>query len=182
RPPDFRGWAGMVVGGPLAVGDAVAVLPGGARTTITAIHTFDGPLERAEAGQSVTVCLADALDVGRGDLLAPVDQAPAVRHDLSAILCWMSERPLRPGDRLDVRLATRTVPALVDRFEARFDLDALAEVPPPAEFPLNALGRIHLRLAEPLAPDAYRDQPDTGGLVLIDPHTHDTVGAALVLP
>ena len=104
----------MVNGGPFRVGDPVVVLPQGARTTVRAIETADGPLQRAEVGLSVSVRLADHMDVSRGDLIAAVENAPQVTDTFEATVCWFQDRPLAAGDRLKIKHTTRVTPVVVE--------------------------------------------------------------------
>src|SRR5579862_9365672 len=152
---DYRGYAGAVAGGIWRAGDDVVVLPSGRRTRVAAIETLDGELDAAIAPQSVTIRLEDDIDVGRGDMLADPERPPVVASRLTAELCWMSERPLEPGARLAVKHTTRTVRALVDEIVSVVDMQTLEDRPAPERLDLNDLGVVRLRLAEPLAVDAY---------------------------
>ena len=175
---DYRGYAGAVACGVLHVGDEVVVLPRGQRTTVAAIDGPAGPLERAEAPLSVTVRLADDVDVSRGDLLAPADAAPAPVRELEATLCWLSETPARPGGRYLVKHAARTIRGRLDAVEHRLDVTTLDHEPADA-LELNDIARVALRLAEPLPVDAYADVRATGAFILIDEATNDTVAAGM---
>src|SRR5581483_2202803 len=163
---DFRGYAGQVAGGVWRAGDEVVVLPSGRRTRVAAVETANGPIEEAIAGQSVTIRLADDLDVARGDMLADPDRPPAVARELTARLCWMSERPLLPRARLLVKQTTRTAHALVDELVSVVDIDTLDDRPGPERMELNDLGLVRLRLAEPLAVDPYAENRATGAFIL----------------
>ncbi|MDA8311905.1 MAG: GTP-binding protein [Actinomycetota bacterium] len=174
-----RSYAGMVNGGALRTGDEVVVLPEGWRTTVTAIETYDGPLDEAPVGISVSVDVADDLDVSRGDLLADAKSPPSVLKDLVATVCWFSDRPLRGGDRLRVKHTTRTTPARVTGVTGRVDVHRL-EVAAADELVNNDIGIIELTTAVPLAVDAYRDDRITGSFVLIDEATNATVAAGMV--
>ena len=110
QPGGGRTYAGMVNGGPFRVGDAVVVLPQGAATTVRAIETADGPLQRAEVGLSVSLRLGDHFDVSRGDLIAAAEGAPEVTDTFEATVCWFQERPLAIGDRLRIKHTTRVAP------------------------------------------------------------------------
>src|SRR5699024_4930976 len=110
---DYRGYAGQVAAGTLTVGEDVVVLPAGTRTRVDGIDTADGPLDRARAGQSVTLRLAEDVDVARGDLIASAANAPEVTQDVVGTLAWLSDRPLRPGARLLLKHTTRVVQAVV---------------------------------------------------------------------
>ncbi len=181
HPKGGRSYAGMVNGGPLAAGDEVLVLPEGRRTRVRAIETFDGPLEVAPVGRSVSVTLADDLDVSRGDLLAAVDDPPAVRRELEATVCWFGERPLRVGDRLRVKHTTRTTPARVVEIRHRLDVHRL-HLEPAEELADNDVGVAVLAAASPLAVDPYLRDRVTGSFVLVDEATNATVAAGMVGP
>ena len=157
------------------------MLPSGRRSRVAAVETLDGELDAAIAPQSVTIRLEDDIDVGRGDMLADPERPPVVASRLTAELCWMSERPLEPGARLAVKHTTRTVRALVDEIVSVVDMQTLEDRPAPERLDLNDLGVVRLRLAEPLAVDAYTQNRATGAFILIDEATNDTVGAGMVL-
>ena len=125
RPGGGRSYAGMVNGGPFRVGDPVVVLPQGAQTTLRAIETADGPLQRAEVGLSVSLRLADHLDVSRGDLIAAAEEPPEVTDTFEATVCWFQERPLKAGDRLRIKHTTRVTPVVVEGVTGVFDVNDL---------------------------------------------------------
>jgi sulfate adenylyltransferase large subunit len=178
---DYRGYAGEVAGGVWRAGDEVIALPSGRRTRVASVEAFEGPLEAAIPGQSVTILLEDDLDVGRGDMLADPDRAPFVARELTAEVCWMSERPLEPRARLAVKHTTRSARAVVEELVSLVDMHTLEDVPGPARLELNDLGVVRLRLGEPLAVDLYERNRATGAFILIDEATNDTVGAGMVL-
>ncbi|MBA2383072.1 MAG: sulfate adenylyltransferase, partial [Actinobacteria bacterium] len=161
-------------------GDEVVVLPSGRRTSVAAVETSDGPLEVAVPGMSVTVRLADDVDVSRGDLLADPEQAPVVARELEATVCWMAERPLVRGTRLVVKHTTRTVRAIADELPSVVDIHTLEDRDAPERLELNDIARVRLRLAEPLAVDPYAENRATGSFILIDEATNDTVGAGMI--
>ena len=177
---DYRGLAGQLASGVLDVGDDVIALPSGGRSTVTGIDTPDGPVPRAIAGQSVTVLLRDEIDAGRGEVLAHPKQPPRVVTELSADLCWLADRPLQAGARVLVKHGTRTVRALVTELTGRLDLHTLRHAEPPAALELNEIGGARVRLAEPLAVDAYAVDRHTGGFLIIDPADGNTLAAGLV--
>jgi sulfate adenylyltransferase large subunit len=178
---DYRGYAGSVAGGVWAVGDDVVVLPSGLRSRVEAVETLDGRLETAVPPQSVTIRLADDLDVSRGDMLADPEHPPTVTRALTARVCWMSERPLEPRAQLAVKHTTRSVRAVVDELVSVVDVHALADVPAPERLELNDIGVVRLRLSEPLAVDPYAESRETGAFILIDEATNDTVAAGTIL-
>ncbi|MDH2412466.1 elongation factor 1-alpha C-terminal domain-related protein, partial [Streptomyces chitinivorans] len=177
--PDYRGYAGQITSGRLRVGDRVTVLPSGRGTTVEAIDTPAGAAETAWAPQSVTVRLADDLDVSRGDLIAPADDAPQAGRRLRATVCQLSERPLRAGQHVLLRHTTRTVRALVVKIGSRLDLHDLTERSGPGVLEANDIGRIVVRTAEPVAPDGYAELRRTGSFLLIDPDDGDTLTAGM---
>jgi sulfate adenylyltransferase subunit 1 len=178
--PDYRGLAGRVASGVLEVGDEVIAVPSGGRSTVTGIDTPDGPVHSAAAGESVTVLLADELDAGRGEVLARPSEAPRVVTELDADLCWLADRPLRPGARVLVKHGTRTVRAIVTELTGRLDLKTLRHIDPPEELELNEIGGARIRLAEPLAVDNYASDRHTGGFLVIDASDGNTLAAGLV--
>ena len=176
---EYRGYAGQVAAGVVRVGDAVTVLPGGRTTTVAGIDTADGELAEAFAPQSVTIRLADDIDVARGDLLASSDDAPLPTQDLEGTVCWLAERELRPGQRVLLKHTTRTVQAVVRDVVGRLDLDA-AELAPAESLGLNDIGRVRLRLAAPVVAEPYLAARRTGAFLLIDPHDGNTLAAGMV--
>ena len=178
---DYRGYAGQVAGGVWSAGDEVVVLPSGRRTSVASVETADGPLEVAVPGMSVTIRLADDIDVSRGDMLADPEQAPTVARELEATVCWMAEKPLEPRTKLAIKHTTRTVRAIADELLSVIDIHTLEDQPAPARLELNDIARVRLRLSEPLAVDAYGDNRTTGAFILIDEATNDTVGAGMIV-
>jgi sulfate adenylyltransferase large subunit len=178
---DYRGYAGEIAGGIWRAGDEVVVLPSGRRTRVAAVETFDGPLEAAIPPQSVTIRLEDDIDVARGDMLADPERPPIVARELTAELCWMSERPLEPRARLAVKHTTRASRAIVEELISVVDMHTLENRDAPERLELNDLGVVRLRLAEPLAVDPYERNRATGAFILIDEATNDTVAAGMVL-
>jgi bifunctional enzyme CysN/CysC len=178
---DYRGYGGQVAGGVWSAGDEVVVLPAGARTQVEAVETIDGPLETAVPPMSVTIRLADDVDVSRGDMLADPADPPVVARELEARVCWMSERPLEPRTRLAVKQTTRSVRAIADELLSRIDVHTLEDVPTPERLELNDIGVVRLRLSEPLCVDPYLENRATGAFVIVDEATNETVGAGMVL-
>jgi bifunctional enzyme CysN/CysC len=174
-----RSYAGIVGGGPLRPGDKVVILPSGRTTVVTRITTYDGPLNAAPVGLSVSVELDDDLDVSRGDLIAAADEPPIVTGELEATVCWFGARPLRTGDRLRVKHTTRVTPARVESVEARFDVNQL-ELGDAEQLADNEIGVIKLVTGTPLAVDPYRSNRVTGSFVLVDEATNATLAACMV--
>jgi len=178
---DYRGYAGQVAGGTWRRGDAVVVLPSGRRSTVASVETLDGPIDEAIPGQSATILLADDIDVSRGDLLADPDDLPIVAREVTARVCWMSERPVEVGARVLIKHTTRTVAARIDEIVSVVDIATLEDTPSPGKMELNDLGVVRFRLAEPLAVDPYARNRATGAFVIVDEATNETVGAGMVV-
>ncbi|MFI2238609.1 sulfate adenylyltransferase subunit 1 [Streptomyces chrestomyceticus] len=177
--PDYRGYAGQIASGVLRVGDAVTVLPSGRTSTVAALDVLGEAVDVAWAPQSVTVRLADDLDISRGDLIAPAAAPPAVTQDVEATVCHVADRPLRTGQRVLLKHTTRTVKAIVKDIPSRLTLDDLSQHPAPGELAANDIGRVVLRTAEPLALDPYADSRRTGSFLLIDPADGTTLTAGM---
>lgn len=177
---DYRGYAGQVASGTVRPGDEVVVLPEGHRTTVSEVRTADGPLAAAGAGLSVTVLLADDIDAPRGALIAAASDVPEVTSEIDATLCWLAEKPLLPGARLLLKHGTRTTQVIVGTLGSRLDTETVSYAPAPEKLEINDIGRVSLRVADPLPVDAYARVRTTGGFLLIDPPTGNTLAAGLV--
>jgi bifunctional enzyme CysN/CysC len=178
---DYRGYAGQVAGGVLRAGDAVIVLPSGVQSRIEAVETIDGPLDEAFAPMSVTVRLADDVDVSRGDVLVGAGEPPRVERELEADVCWMAEAPMRPGGRYAIKHTTASARVVVDSLLDVVEVDTLERsAAPPAELALNDIGRVRLRVSRELAVDPYERNRTTGSFILIDEATNETVGAGMI--
>jgi bifunctional enzyme CysN/CysC len=177
---DYRGYAGQVASGVLRTGDEVVVLPAGSRTRIAAIDTFEREIDTAFPTMCVTLRFTDQLDISRGDMIVEAEDPPASARHLEAIVCWMSEQPLRPGARYAIKHTTRTARAMVEELEHRVDVNTLGHEDA-QELALNEIGRVRLRVSTPLLVDHYSRNRTTGSFILIDETTNDTVGAGMVL-
>jgi bifunctional enzyme CysN/CysC len=182
RHLDYRGYAGQVSGGVFKPGDEVMVMPSGFTTTISSIETADGPVDEAFPPMSVTIRLADELDVSRGDLICRPHNAPTPTQDVDAMLCWMDETTaMTPGRKYVLKHTTRSVRSVVKELQYRLDVNTLHRNESADRLALNEIGRVRLRTTQPLMADEYRRNRTTGGFVLIDEATNRTVGAGMVL-
>jgi bifunctional enzyme CysN/CysC len=177
---DYRGYSGQLASGALRRGEEVAVLPGGGRTRIAAIDTYDGELEEAMAPMSMTLRLEDELDVSRGELICRPEEAPVVAQELEADICWMDEKPLRAGSRYLVKHTSRSAMAVVDEIGEIVDVHTLERDAPPLELALNDIARVRLRTSAPLVFDPYTSNRRTGSFILIDESSNRTVGAGMI--
>ena len=175
----FRGFAGMIASGTVAPGDRIVALPSGRESTVERVVTYDGDLERAVAGQSVTLTLADEIDISRGEVIATLDKPPRVGDQFDATLVWMAEEPLLRGRNYLMRVGTSTVGATIAPLKHRIDVHSLKRIAAD-KLELNEIGVGELELDRAIAFDPYSENRDMGGFVLIDRITSQTVGAGML--
>jgi bifunctional enzyme CysN/CysC len=156
-------------------------LPSGFTTTIAAIDVYGGAIDEAFPPMSVSVRLADDIDISRGDMLARPHNLPTVTQDVDAMVCWFSDRPLRAGSTYLVKHTTRLAKARVQELQYRLDINTLHRDESQGALALNDLGRISMRTAVPLFVDEYRRNRATGSFILVDEGTFETVGAGMIL-
>lgn len=178
---DFRGFAGQIAGGVFKVGDAVTVLPAGLSSTITEIHTHDGPLDTAYAPMSVAIRLADEIDISRGDMIVHKHAVPHVDSHVEAMLCWMDDQPLSPARKYVLKHTTHVVRCMVRRVKHRVDVETLEQVEAEETLRLNEIGQAELRTTAPLVFDAYARNRQTGAFILIDEVSNKTVAAGMLV-
>jgi sulfate adenylyltransferase subunit 1 len=178
---DYRGYAGQVAGGILKPGDEVMHLPSGLTARIKRIDTADGEVAEAYPPMSVTLVLDDDIDISRGDLICRPHNQPMVSQDIDAMVCWMSaDRVLTPRSRLIVKHTTRATKAIVRDLHYRLDVNTLHRDESATGLSLNEIGRVSLRVTQPLFCDPYARNRFTGGIILIDEATNATVGAGMI--
>ncbi|MBV9320881.1 MAG: adenylyl-sulfate kinase [Mycobacterium sp.] len=186
RPTDQqrRRYTGRLSAGTLRAGDPVIALPAGTRTTVTALDALDDERTTAVAPLSVSVELADDIDVGRGNVLVSgADDAvlPVLARELEATVCWFADAPLRAGERLALKQAATTVRATVQQLHTRLDPETLDDLDDPVELVLNDIGTVTLRTSSVVIADPYAENRDSGAFILIDEATNDTVGAGTII-
>jgi bifunctional enzyme CysN/CysC len=186
RPTDEqrRRYTGRLAAGTLRVGDSIVSLPAGTRSTVTAVDTLDDERTTAVAPLSVSIELADDIDVGRGDVfVSGADDAalPVLARELDATVCWFAETPLRAGDRVALKQTTKTVRATVQALHTRLDPETLDELDNPVELSLNDIGEVTLRTSSVVVADPYAEDRDSGAFILIDETSNDTIGAGTIL-
>ena len=180
---DFRGFSGQIAGGVVRVGQRVLALPAGLITTVKQIWTFDGPREEAFCPQSVTLVLADDIDISRGSTLVGLEAPlPGASTELHAKLCWMHPRPLQRGRKYLLKHGSQTVQTVVSTIEHRLDIETLEPQSAPDELALNDLGEVRLRTANPIFFDGYTTNRLTGSFILIEQGTNQTVAAGMLYP
>jgi len=176
---DFRGFAGTIAGGSIRPGDRVRVQPTGRESSVARIVSREGDLARADAGDAVVLTLADELDVSRGDLISAADAAAEVADQFEAIVVWMGEQPMLRGRGYLLRIGTKTVGATVSPIRYRINVNTLEHLAA-EKLELNEIGVCELGLDQRIAFDPYLENRDTGGFILIDRLTNQTVGAGML--
>ena len=176
---DFRGFSGQIVGGTVRPGDQVRIVPSGTASTVARIVTADGDLHEAAAGQSVTLTLADEVDVSRGDVITQASAPPSVADQFECHIVWMGEEPLLPGRPYLLKIGTRTVGATVTHAKYKINVNTLEHEPAPT-LALNEIAVCNIATDRPIAFDPYGENRDMGGFILVDRYSNATVGAGLL--
>jgi bifunctional enzyme CysN/CysC len=176
---EFRGYCGTIASGTIAQGEEVLIVGSDRCARVKEIVTFDGSLDRAQAGDAVTLTLESETDIARGDLLADPDAPPEFVDQFAAHVIWLSEHPLVPGRSYLLKIGTRTVPATVTALKHRIDVDTLAHLAD-RTLELNEIGFCNLSTAAAVAFDIFEVNRDTGAFILIDRFTNQTAGAGMI--
>ncbi|HYX08307.1 MAG TPA: sulfate adenylyltransferase subunit CysN [Bacteroidales bacterium] len=178
---DYRGYAGRIAGGVFKPGESVKVLPSGFTSTIKSIDTFNGPREIAFAPQSVTLTLEDDIDISRGDMIVKADNGPQISQDITMMLCWLNETPLKLGGKYALRHTTSDLRCVVKEVDFKMDINSLEKAENDISVGLNEIARVKIRTTKPLFYDSYRKNRITGSVILIDEGTNETVGAGMIV-
>jgi sulfate adenylyltransferase subunit 1 len=178
---DYRGFAGRVASGVFKPGDEIIALPSGFTTRIKSINTMKDNVREAFSPMSVAITLEDEIDISRGDMIAKPHNMPTATQDLEVMLCWFHEKPLVLDGRYFVRHTTRDCKALIKEVRYKIDINTLHKNEQDLRLGLNEIGRVKLRTTVPLFVDPYAINRNTGGLILIDQETNNTVAAGMIL-
>ncbi|MGA6107476.1 sulfate adenylyltransferase subunit CysN [Pseudomonas solani] len=177
---NFRGFAGTLASGVVHKGDEVVVLPSGKGSKVKSVVTFEGELEQAGPGQAITLTLEDEIDVSRGDMLVHADNRPQVTDGFDAMLVWMSEEPMLPGKKYDIKRAASYVPGSIASIAHKVDVNTLEEGAG-SDLQLNEIAKVKISLDAPIALDGYESNRTTGAFIVIDRLTNGTVGAGMII-
>lgn len=178
---DYRGYAGRIAGGIYKVGDKVMALPSGFTTTIQAIDTYEGSVEEAFAPMSVTLRLADNIDISRGDMIVRENNVPEVGQDLEIMVCWLNEKPLQPRGKYAIKHTSKEARCVIKDIKYKLNINTLHRNEQDLNIGLNDIGRISIRTTAPLFYDSYRRNRNTGSLIIVDEGTNETVGAGMII-
>jgi len=176
---DFRGFAGIVTSGTVKPGDRIIAQPSGKESTVARIVAMGGDLPRAVAGQSITLTLADEIDISRGDVLSMADAPAEVADQFEASLVWMTDEPMLPGRPYLMKIGTQTVTASITEPKYKVNVNTMEHLAA-KQLGVNEIGVVNLALDRQIAFDAYRNNRDTGGFILINRMTNNTVGAGMI--
>ncbi len=176
---DFRGYAGTIVGGRVATGDAIRIQPSGRMSQIARIVTMDGDLDEAVSGQSVTLTLTDEVDASRGDVISAGDEPASIADQFETTIVWMHDEPLLPGRPYLLKMGTKTVNATVTTIKHQVNVNTLEESAA-TQLQLNAIGVCNISTDQPMAFDPYKTNREMGSFILIDRMNNTTVGAGML--
>lgn len=178
---DFRGYAGRIEGGVFKPGDTVKALPSGFNSKVKEIYVGDKTVDEAFSPMSVTITLEDEIDISRGDMLVRENNSPKIQQNLDLLVTWLNEKPLTFNKKLLLKHTTLESKAILGDILYEVDINTLHRMEGVTELGLNSIGRVTLRVAQPVFIDHYKRNRSTGSLILIDPQTYETVAAGLVL-
>lgn len=176
---DYRGYAGRILSGALKLGDTVKVLPSGVKTTISKIETFEGDHAIAEEGKSITLHVADDVDISRGDMIAEIERQPIVANEIEADICWMDTRELDTSATYFIQHQSKVTRCKIREILYKVNINTLEKVNADT-FGLNDIGRVEIKTADELAFDPYDVNKRNGGAIIIDSRTNVTVGALML--
>jgi sulfate adenylyltransferase subunit 1 len=177
---DFRGYAGKLYGGDLAVGDSVTVLPSATKSTIKSIQFFDKEYARAKRGSSVNITLEDDVNVSRGDMLVKTGEEPSVVKQLEATICWMDKAPLQASQKYYIKHGVNDVQAKITELTALIRTDFSGKEETPSQLSLNEIGEVSLKVSKPLFVDSYEENKANGAFIIINPKTNTTSGVGFI--
>ena len=178
---DYRGYAGRVAGGVFRPGERVVILPSGFTTKIKTIDTMKESLDMVFPPQSVAITLEDDIDISRGDMIVKENNVPQVGQDITTMVCWLNEKPMRPGAKYWIRHTTKEARCIVKEVNYKIDINNLEKNYEDKHIGLNEIAQVTLRTTLPLFFDSYRRNRITGSLILIDEGTNETICAGMIV-
>ncbi len=178
---DYRGYAGRIASGIYRVGDEVVVLPSGFTSKITSINAGEADVQEAFAPMSVSMTLAEDIDISRGDMLVKTNNRPQMLQEFDVMLCWLHDRPARPRAKYTIMHTSNEKMAMIKEIVYQIDINTYARNTEDKELTMNAIARVTLKTTRPLMLDPYRDNRMTGSIILIDETTNETVAAGMIV-
>ena len=177
---DYRGYSGRIASGLFRVGDEVMVLPSGIKTKITSINFGERNLDYAFAPQSVAISVEDDIDISRGNMIVTVDNLPKQANEVEMKICWFNQRPMMMRGRYILRHTTTEMLAMITDIDYKLDINTLEKNFEDKEIKMNDIAKIKVRTAQPLFFDPYKENRQTGAVILIDQNTNETVAAGMI--
>lgn len=181
KKDDFRGYAGRIETGTIHTGDTITIQPQNRTTTITGIHSYDGTHTHAHAGQSITLTLADNIDISRGDWINSHSHPAQIDKQRPAHLCWFSEEPMALGRKYLIKHGTRTAPVRINTVDYQLNIHTLDEHQNAHHLEMNGIARIQLQLQQALPIDPYTTNKAGGAFILIDETTNQTIAGGMFI-
>ena len=178
---DFRGFAGRICSGVFKPEDKIKVLPSGVVSTIKTIELNGDQLREAYAPMSITMTLNDEIDISRGDMIVRESNTPDIRQDIDVLVTWMNEKPIQSRTKVIVKHTSNECIAIVKELKYKIDINNLHRIKPINDLKINEIGRISLRTSKPLFYDIYKNNRQTGSLIIIDDQTNETIGAGMII-
>ena len=178
---DFRGYAGRVASGIFRPKDEVTILPSGFTSTIKAVHSDEGELEEAFAPMSVAITLEDDIDISRGDMIVKTNNQPEPKQDIDAMLCWLNTDEAKPRAKYTVMHTSNEQRAMIKEVVYKIDINTYNRNTEDKSLKMNDISRVKLRTTKPLMTDDYRENRNTGSIILIDESTNETVAAGMII-
>lgn len=178
---DYRGYAGRIASGIYRVGDEVAVLPSGFTSVIASINAGEEAVQEAFAPMSVSMTLADDIDISRGDMIVKKNNRPEMLQEFDVMLCWLHDEPARPRAKYTIMHTSNEKKAMIKEVVYQIDINTYARQTENKELTMNAIARVTLKTTRPMMLDSYRDNRMTGSIILIDETTHETVAAGMIV-
>lgn len=177
---DYRGYAGRVAGGIFRLDEEVVVLPSLRRSKIRSINVYDKALTEAASGDSVAICLADQIDISRGDMLVSAGDMPEISQDINLMVCWFNERPLKTGGRYLIRINSNETGCIIKTVNYRMNIDTMDQDLTNITVNMNDIANITIKTSRPVFYDNYKKNNITGSMIFIDEGTKETVGAGMI--
>ena len=177
---DFRGYAGKLYGGDLAVGDQVTILPSSTTSTIKSIHFFDKEYEVAKRGSSISITLEDDVNISRGDMIVKTGEEPEVVKEIEATLCWMDNTPLQASEKYYIKHGVNDAQVKIVNISSTIETDFSGKRDSSNTLTLNEIGEVSLKVSKPLFVDSYETNKENGAFILVNPKTNNTAGVGFI--
>jgi sulfate adenylyltransferase subunit 1 len=178
---DYRGYAGRVSSGIFRVGDDVKILPSGFQSKIKGINFFDKQIETAFSQMSVAITLEDDIDISRGNMLVKINNLPKVTQDITAMLCWFNEASARPKAKYVIKHTTNDQKALIKEVVYKVDINTFKRIEDNKDLNMNDICKVKIRTTAQMMVDEYLQNRSTGGFILVDESTNETVAAGMIM-